>query len=121
MTSSRGPRRGESGDGLGRSTALGYADVERVREKCQTLRQRLQSAADKARNARRRKRIRKKLHRRALKEASFRRNTNHVLAKRIVEQAFWHYIALEDLKGIRASIRFRKPQRPAWRDGLLTN
>ena len=89
------------------------ADVERVREKCQTLRQRLQSAADKAQNARRRKRIRKKLHRRALKEASFRRNTNHVLSKRIVEQAKGtsRGIALEDLKGIRARIRFRKPQR----------
>ena len=40
------------------------ADVERVHLKCQTLRQKLQSAADQAQN-RRRKRIRKKLHRRA--------------------------------------------------------
>ena len=89
------------------------ADVERVRLKCQTLRQRLQSAADLAKNHRARKRIRKKLHRRALKEANFRRNTNHVLSKRIVEQAKGtsRGIALEDLKGIRARIRFRKPQR----------
>ena len=89
------------------------ADVERVRVKCQTLRQKLQSAADQAQNARRRKRIRKKLHRRARKEANFRRNTNHVLSKRIVEQAkdTIRGIALEDLKGIRDSIRFRKPQR----------
>ena len=89
------------------------ADVERVRVKCQTLRQRLQSAADRAKNHRRRKRIRKKLHRRALKEANFRRNTNHVLSKRIVEQAKGTIrgIALEDLKGIRDRIRFRKPQR----------
>ena len=88
-------------------------DVEQVRVKCQTLRQKLQSAADQAQNARRRKRIRKKLHRRALKEANFRRNTNHVLSKRIVEKAKGTIrgIALEDLKGIRASIRFRKPQR----------
>ena len=88
------------------------ADVERVRVKCQTLHQKLQSAADKAQNARRRKRIRKKLYRRARKEANFRRNTNHVLSKRIVEQAKGTIrgIALEDLKGIRDSIRFRKPQ-----------
>ena len=88
-------------------------EVERVRVKCQTLRQKLQSAADKAQNARRRKRIRKKLHRRALKEANFRRNTNHVLSKRIVEKAKGTIrgIALEDLQGIRGSIRFRKPQR----------
>ena len=89
------------------------ADVERVRLKCQTLHQRLQSAADLAKNHRARKRIRKKLHRRARKEANFRRNTNHVLSKRIVEQAkdTIRGIALEDLKGIRDSIRFRKPQR----------
>ena len=88
-------------------------NVEHMRVQCQTLRQTLQSAADKAQNARRRKRIRKKLHRRALKEANFRRNTNHVLSKRIVEKAkdTSRGIALEDLKGIRASIRFRKPQR----------
>ena len=88
-------------------------DVEQVRLKCQTLRQKLQSAADQAQNHRRRKRIRKKLHRRARKEANFRRNTNHVLSKRIVEQAKGTIrgIALEDLKGIRDSIRFRKPQR----------
>ena len=63
------------------------ADVERVRLKCQTLRQKLQSAADQAQNARRR--------------------------KRIVEQAKGTIrgIALEDLKGIRDSIRFRQPQR----------
>ena len=60
-----------------------------------------------------RKRIRKKLHRRTRKEANFRRNTNHVLSKRIVEQAKGTIrgIAPEDLKGIRDSIRFRKPQR----------
>ena len=88
-------------------------DVERIRIKCQTLQQQLQSAADKAKNHRARKRIRKKLHRRACKEANFRRNTNHVLSKRLVEKAkgTTRGIALEDLKGIRDSIRFRKPQR----------
>ena len=89
------------------------ADVDQVRLKCQTLRQKLQSAADQAQNHRRRKRIRKKLQRRERKEANFRRNTNHVLSKRIVEQAKGTIrgIALEDLKGIRDRIQFRKPQR----------
>ncbi|MDE2734282.1 MAG: transposase [Gemmatimonadota bacterium] len=87
--------------------------IERVRLKCQTLKQQLQSAADKAKNHRARKRLRKKLHRRALKESNFRRNTNHVLSKRIVEKAkgTMRGIALEDLRGIRARIRFHKPQR----------
>ena len=87
--------------------------VERVRLKCHTLRQKLQSAADKAQNARRRKRIRKKLHRRAMKESNFRRNTNHLISKRLVALAkdTSRGIALEDLKGLRARIRFRKPQR----------
>ena len=88
-------------------------DVEAVRVKCQTLKQSLQSAADLAANHRRRKRIRKKLKRIADRESRFRRNTNHVLSKRIVEKAkgTLRGIALEDLKGIRQSIRFRKPQR----------
>ena len=87
--------------------------VERIRLKCQTLKQQLQSAADKAKNHRARKRIRKKLHRRAREELNFRRNTNHVLSKRIVEKAkgTMRGIALEDLKGIHARTRFRKPQR----------
>ena len=86
--------------------------VERVRLKCHTLRQKLQSAADRAQNARRRKRIRKKLHRRAMKESNFRRNINHLISKRLVALAkdTSRGIALEDLKGI-PRIRFRKPQR----------
>ena len=57
--------------------------------------------------------MRKKLHRRARKEANFRRNTNHVLSKRLVEKAKGTIrgIALEDLKGLRDRLRFRKPQR----------
>ena len=88
-------------------------DVEAVRVKCQTRKQALQSAADKAANHRRRKRIRKKLKRTAERESRFRRNTNHVLSKRIVGKAkdTGRGIALEDLKGIRDRIRFRKPQR----------
>ena len=88
-------------------------DVEDVRVKCQTLKQALQSAADLAANARRRKRIRKKLKRIADRESRFRRNTNHVLSKRIVEKAkgTLRGIALEELKGIRQRTLFRKPQR----------
>ena len=87
--------------------------VEHVRLRCHSLRQRLQSKADLAKNHRARKRLRKKLHRRARKESNFRRTTNHVLSKRIVEKAkdTGRGLALEDLKGIRARLRFRKPQR----------
>ena len=88
-------------------------DVEAVRVKCQALKQSLQSAADLAKNHRARKRIRKRLKRKAERESRFRRNTNHVLSKRIVEKAkgTGRGVALEDLKGIRDRIRFRKPQR----------
>ena len=88
-------------------------DVEAVRIKCQTLKQVLQSAADKAANARRRKLIRKKLKRTAERESRFRRNTNHVVSKRLAEKAkgTLRGIALEDLKDIRQRTRFRKPQR----------
>ena len=88
-------------------------DVEQVRVKHQTLKQALQSAADLAANARKRKRIRKKLKRIGDREARFRRNTNHCISKRIVAKAkgTLRGIALEDLKGIRQRTRFRKPQR----------
>ena len=88
-------------------------DVEAVRVKNQTHKQALQSAADLAANARKRKRIRKKLKRISDREARFRRNTNHTISKRLVAKAkgTGRGIALEDLKGIRDRIRFRKPQR----------
>ena len=88
-------------------------DIERVRTKNHTLKRALQSAADLAQNHRRRKRIRKKLKRIGDREARFRRNTNHVLSKRIVAKAkdTGRGIVLEELKGIRDRIRFRKPQR----------
>ncbi len=88
-------------------------DIERVRAKNQTHKQALQSAADLAKNHRRRKRIRKKLKRIGDREARFRRNTNHTISKRLVAKAkdTARGIALEDLKGIRDRIRFRKPQR----------
>ena len=88
-------------------------DVEAVRVKCHYLKQRLQSAADLAANHRARKRIRTLLKRKAERESRFRRNTNHVLSKRIVEKAkgTLRGIVLEDLKGIRQKTRLRKPQR----------
>ena len=88
-------------------------EVEEVRVKGQTLKQSLQSAADRAANHRRRKRIRKKLKRIADRESRFRRNTNHCISKRLVAKAkdTGRGIALEDLKGIRDRIRFRTPQR----------
>ena len=88
-------------------------DVEQVRTKNQLLKSALQSAADLAANARKRKRIRKKLKRIGDREARFRRNTNHCISKRIVAKAKGTGlgIALEELKGIRDRIRFRKPQR----------
>ena len=88
-------------------------EVEIIRVKCFTLKQSLQSAADLAKNHRARKRIRKKMKRMTDHESNFRRNTNHVLSKRIVEKAkgTLRGIALEDLKGIRQRTQFRKPQR----------
>ena len=88
-------------------------DVEHVRTKNQMLKRALQSAADLAANARRRKRIRKKLKRIGDREARFRRNTNHCISKRLVAKAKGtrRGVALEELKGIRDRIRFRKPQR----------
>ena len=88
-------------------------DIECMRVKNQTLKQALQSAADLAANARKRKRIRKKLKRIGDRVARFNRNTNHTISKRIVAKAkdTGRGIALEELKGIRERIRFRKPQR----------
>jgi IS605 OrfB family transposase len=53
------------------------------------------------------------LRKRSRKEARFAANTNHVIAKRIVTEAerTGRGIALEDLTGIRARVRLRKPQR----------
>jgi IS605 OrfB family transposase len=47
------------------------------------------------------------------KEARYRKNENHRIAKELVEKAkdTDRGIALEDLKGIRDRVRFRKPQR----------
>ena len=53
------------------------------------------------------------LRKRSRKETRFAADTNHVIAKRIVTEAqrTGRGIALEDLTGIRARVRLRKPQR----------
>ena len=81
--------------------------VEKVRKRHHGLRQRLQKRGTKSA-----KRHLKKL---SGKEARFRRNTNHVIAKRIVQKANTHRqgLAIEDLRHIRSrtEARLRKSQR----------
>jgi len=59
------------------------------------------------------KNVRRALQRASRREANFRRDVNHVISKKIVEQAkdTSRGIALEDLTRIRERTRFRKPQR----------
>ena len=79
--------------------------LNRQRHRARHLRTRLQ-----AKNTKSAKRLLKK---RARKEARFAAGTNHLIAKRIVTEAerTGRGIALEDLTGIRARVRLRKPQR----------
>jgi putative transposase len=79
--------------------------LNRQRHRARHLRAKLQ-----AKNTKSAKRLLKK---RARKEARFAAGTNHVIAKRIVTEAerTGRGIALEDLTGIRARVRLRKPQR----------
>jgi IS605 OrfB family transposase len=79
--------------------------LNRQRHQARHLRARLQ-----AKNTKSAKRLLKK---RARKEARFAADTNHLIAKRIVTEAqrTGRGIALEDLMGIRARVRLRKPQR----------
>lgn len=53
------------------------------------------------------------LRKRAGKEARFTTNTNHVISKRIVVEAkrTTHGVSVENLTGLRARVRHRKPQR----------
>ena len=89
--------------------------IETIRQKYHLLRQDLQKAATRVKKAGKRpKSIKRKLKAVSKKESRFRRNTNHIISKRIVEKAKGtdKGIALENLKGIRKSqTRFRKPQR----------
>jgi putative transposase len=79
--------------------------LNRVRRRNAWLRARLQ-----ARGTKSAKRLLKK---RASKESRFAADTNHCISKQIVTEAqrTGRGIALEDLTGIRARVRLRKPQR----------
>ena len=89
--------------------------VESIRQKYHNLRKALQKKADAVKKVGKRpKSIKRKLRVVSMKESNYRRNTNHIISKRIVEKAkdTGKGIALEKLKGIRKSqTRFRKPQR----------
>ncbi|MCY3664894.1 MAG: transposase [Gemmatimonadetes bacterium] len=98
--------------------------VERVRLKVSTLKQCLQSKADRKPNARTRKALRRKLKRIGDREARFRRHVNHCLGKLLVAKAkgTGRGLTVEDLTGIRDRTRFRKPQRAkmaSWSFGQL--
>jgi putative transposase len=79
--------------------------LNRQRRQARRLRARLQAKGTKS--------AKRLLKKRARKEARFAADTNHVIAKRIVTEAerTGRGIALEDLTGIRARVRLRKPQR----------
>ena len=89
--------------------------VENVRQKMHDLKKSLQQKASAlVKQGKRPKNVRRKLSVISGRESRFRRNTNHIISKRIVEKAkdTGKAIALEDLEGIRKSQkRFRKPQR----------
>jgi putative transposase len=79
--------------------------LNRQRHRARHLRARLQAKGTKS--------AKRLLKKRARKEARFAASTNHLIAKRIVTEAerTGRGIALEDLTGIRARVRLRKPQR----------
>ena len=81
------------------------AHLNRVRHRNRRLRGKLQKLGTKSA-----KRLLRKRNRR---EARFAKDVNHVISKRIVAEAerSGRGIALEDLKGIRARVKARKPQR----------
>src|SRR2546425_4181811 len=75
--------------------------VEKNRKRHQSLRQRLQKQGTKS--------ARKHLKKLSGKEARFKKNTNHVISKRIVQkaQANQHAIAIEELRHIRSRTEAR--------------
>src|SRR5262245_44426668 len=90
------------------------AKVEAVREHYAERRKTLQKAASRRKKrGRRPKSIRRKLKVTSQKESRFRKDTNHVVSKKLVAKATGtgRGIALEILKGIRDRARFRKKQR----------
>jgi putative transposase len=99
--------------------------IEQTRQRYHTRRQRLQRAASAAlKRGKRPKQIRQVLRRMHQREARFRRDINHQIARQLVETAkdTTRGIALEDLGGIRKRARFRKSQRAqihGWSFGQL--
>lgn len=79
--------------------------VKSVRHRNRRLRAKLQKKGTRS--------AKRKLRSRSGREARFSSNTNHVIAKRIVEMAKRtnRAIALEQLKGIRSRVRAKRPQR----------
>ena len=90
------------------------SEVEQTRRHYQKVRRSLQrKAATEKRAGKRPKSVRRKLKALSGRERRFKKNTNHKIAKLIVEKATdtRRGIALEDLTGIRGSSRFRQSQR----------
>jgi putative transposase len=79
--------------------------LNRQRHRARQLRAKLQAKGTKS--------AKRLLRKRSRKKARFAADTNHCIAKRIVTEAerTGRGIALEDLTGIRARVRLRKPQR----------
>jgi len=79
--------------------------VDNIRKKTDKLKASLQSKGTKS--------AKKRLKRLSDKEANFRRNTNHIISKKLVAKAKCtsRLIALEDLNGIRQRTKVRKSQR----------
>lgn len=88
--------------------------VEQTRQKYSDRRSALQKAAAKRKQrGYRPKSLRRKLQSISQKENRFRKDTNHVISKKLVAKAkdTDRGIAVEELKGIRDRARFRKQQR----------
>ncbi len=91
-------------------------EVNGLRIRHKELRAKLQSIGTKS--------AKRLLKKRSGQESHFARNINHIVSKKIVNRAndTGRGIAIEDLKGIRASIKVRKPQRGllhSWSFGQL--
>ena len=81
------------------------SQLNKVRNRNRRLRRKLQRKGTKS--------AKRLLRKRSKKEANFARNANHIISKRIVQNAKRtnRAIAIEDLTGIRARIRARKRER----------
>lgn len=100
-------------------------DVESTRRHYLKKKRQLQRKATKQeRSGRRPKNIRRKLKALSGRERRFKKNTNHVISRKLIDKAIDtdRGIALEDLSGIRGRIRFRRSQRDSiskWAFGEL--